>query len=264
MGYGRKSRYPRRKGHKKYKRALYSAPSKRTNRNNVYALSKQVSSIQRQVRARTVIGRFAHQLHLDIQGPFVCYGLTQPVQYRGLFGNAKTLGQRNRWNSLKFSMDFLLEVTDNDRITDFTIMIVSLKPGPANSVLYECGENLNAGNNGTGLRDEVEYESLAGRAMINLEKFKIHWLKRCSLGFKALIDGDTFVTKNVSDLQKRMYIKIPWRKRIQPGHQPTDFINVAQNTIPDTSKLWMIVFSDAPVTATPRIQGEIIWTVGTV
>lgn len=265
MPYGRKRRYPRRKAGKKYKRALYRAPNKRTNRNNLYTLSRQVSTIQRQVRARTVIARYAHQLSMDIQTPYAAYTLTAPTSFRPIFGRADTINQRTRWNSLKFSMDMLLESRDSQAISDYTVFILSLKSAPANTVLKECGEDLASGTNLTGLADEKEYEQIAGKSMVNLAKFRIHYCKRLSTGVSETIDGQNFVTKNISDIQKRLYVKIPWKFRINTGQQPVAFENIAPESIPDTNKLWIVVFTDTGLLVNPaRLQAEVIWTVGTV
>lgn len=266
MVYVRKTNKPK-KPKARFARAATAKPTTRRNRNNITALAKQVSSIQRQVRSRTIIGRFSKQTNVDIQQYFRTVTLTAPQVYDAIFGLADTFDQRNRWRSLKFSLDIDVWQKDATRFNTYTMFIVSLKAAPANTVLQECGEDLMTGTRLTGMDSGVHYEVLSGKAMMNLKMFNLHYVKRFTLGVKDTIDGQAIATKNVGDTHKRLYIKVPWKCKIQTGEQPVNFAGangVAVESIPDTSKLWVVLFNDVDSTQEPtQLDMQTIWTMST-
>lgn len=267
MVYVRKTRTTRRPK-ARFARAATAAPSRRRNRNNITTLARQVSKIQRQVRARTVIGRFAKQYNVDTQAFYQSITLTSPQVYDPIFGIADTFDNRNRWKSVKFNLDIDIEQKAAGVFNTYTMFVVSLKSAPANTVLQECGEDLMSGTNLIGLQSGLHYEVLSGKAMLNLKMFNLHFVKRFTLGVKETIDGVAISTKNVSDTHKRMYIKIPWKCSIRTGDQPANFAGpggIPVESISDTSKLWILLFNDVDALEEPtKINAQAIWTVSTV
>lgn len=264
MVYVRKTRGNYTRGTGRYKRTLYRKPSTTTNRNNVLALSKQVSKIQRQVTARKIYSMYNTGFAKLLQEPFSVITLTDPTLYTGVFDNAPTVAARARWKSVKFNLDMTLEAYEDKSIVSYTIFIVSLRSSSANTVLKECGNDLMSGTNGTGLASGNDYEVLSGKAFLNLKKFKLHYVKRATTGMRQTIDGVDMTSKNISDVTKRIYRKVKWPVLIRPGNSPGDFINIPGNELTDTSRLWVVAFNDAAVLTPARLDVNAMWTVSTV
>ena len=267
MVYVRKTTTRARRPKARFARAATAKPTTRRNRNNITALAKQVSSIQRQVRARTVTGRFNKHFSRATQEFYEAITLCAPQIYNPVFGLADTFDQRNRWKSVKFNIDIDVQ-QKNATFNTYTMFIVSLKSAPANTVLQECGEDLMSGTNLTGMVSGQHYEVLSGKALMNLKLFNLHYVKRFTLGVKETIDGQAITTKNVSDTHKRIYCKIPWRHLIRTGDQPANFAGpggVPVEAIQDTSKLWIILFNDVTALQEPtNFDANCMWTVTTV
>ncbi len=264
MGYGRKRAYgPRRYGRKKYRKAMFKRPSTRINRNNVYSLSKRVSSIARQVRSRAIIARFNYAQNVTLSGVYTAVTLSDPTAYEKVFGTTEAFETRKRFDSIKFNMDMVFECGSEPAQVDYTVFILSLKNSTANTVISECGEDLNTG---TGLVTGKHYETLDGHAFVNPNMFQIHYVRRFSTVMSATVAGQTLLVKNLGDTHKRFYKKISWPRRISTGVQPSSFNSIPKSAIPDMGKLWIVAFNNNLNVdgEFPNLSINCMWTLKTV
>lgn len=264
-GYGAKTGYN--SGvQKRIKSSVWKKPDPRKNRNNLYSLAKQVSRISRTVRERAVVARYNYSGVIPVTGLYTSVMLTDPTAYSAIFGNASAFSNKKRWESLKFNIDLQVKADTEKNIVDYTLFLVSLKPGPANTVLRECGENLSSGTNITGMVSGTHFETLDGHAFMNGNMFNFHWVRRLSTFVKQTIAGQTVLITNLGDSQKRYYRKQPWNRRIAIGVEPSEFVNIPASGIPDAAKLWVVLFNNNNNMdgEFPELNMNVIWTLKTL
>lgn len=256
FGYGRKRRYPPRK---KFKRTLYAKPSARTNRNNLYTLSKQVSALSSKVKARAVTCTFARSIVANPMAyPGRTIALTVPNQFQPIFSVPGTFDDKRKWFSRKINIDMTFNVAQEAQLCQYTIFIVSLKPPSANTILQAAGEDL------SGLTADVHYRMQGGKAFLNLNYFNLHYTKRLSLLAEDTLANTTITTANKSDVVQRIYCKIPFRRLISPGVAPSAFNQMPSTSMPDNTKLYLIIFTDDMAGAVNTVSGNVLWTLSTV
>lgn len=258
MPYGRK-RYSSKRRFRRGKPSLFKKPTVRRNRNRLYGLSKQVARLSRVSAMRSVINRYNYTDQFDCAEPYTVRTLTDPTAYTAVFGPTDTFDARKRWNSLKFSMDWQITCGNEPAIIDYTVFILSLKGTSANTTMQRCGQSLSTMATG------VDYETLNGHAFVNPAIYNIHYVKRMSTVMQAQVAGETLLVKNLTDTQKRYYTKVSWKKRIGTGLQPSEFINVSKDSIPDHTKLWFVIFNNnAQDLEFPVCNVNVIWSLSTI
>lgn len=255
FGYGKKRRYPR----QRFKRSLYAKPSTRTNRNNLYTLSKQVSALTTKVKARTTTITMARSINSQgLAYPGRAFQLTVPTQYTPIFAVPDTFDNKRKWWSKKLNIDMNIQVAQEAQLSQYTVFIASLKPETANTIIQAAGEDL------ASLQADVHYRMQGGKAFLNLAYFNLHWTRRLSLLAEDTLAATTITTSNKADVMRRFYCKIPFRRFLKPGTAPSSFNNLPGTSMPDNAKLYLIIFTDDVAGAVNTISGNVIWTLSTV
>lgn len=253
MAYGNK-RYGRRRYNprkKKFKRSF--------KRNSIRTLSKKVYRLARVSSMRKVVNRYSYTDQYSLVSPYIARTLTDPVSYTAVFGPTDTFDARKRWNSLKFSLDFQITVGNEPNIIDYTVFILSLKGTTANTTMMRCGQDL------ASMQTGLDFEILNGSAFINPNVYQIHYVKRLSLGVSDVLAGEDFKSKNIYDVQRRYYHKVPWKKMIGSGFQHTAFIDTPKDSIPDHAKLWLVIFNNnLQDLEFPTCRINCIWSLSTL
>lgn len=210
------------------------------NRHNIGKLSGAVMRLQRKLSSRYSFYQLTYQFPaVDLVYPYRVWQLTNPNFYTSVFGAPGITDERRAFYSRKLNLDMMLSSATEDSPIDVTIFIVSAKSGACNQLMAEAGENLASMNPGGIAHHYVEQ---SGRAFMNPKVFNIHHVKRCIIGTNVT-DGGT-PSKNISDANKRMYLKIPWNRRIVNGIAPGDVGNLNFSKIEDGCKLWCIAYNN--------------------
>jgi len=257
---GRYDKFKRRPyGKRRFRRTLYRKPSTRRNRNNIYHLSKQVSSLSKQMQLKTTNVTFARAIVTQgIAYPYRVLQLTVPTQYSPIFALPDQFDNKRKWWSKKLNLDFTIQVSQEAQMCQYTAFIVSLKTSAANTIIQAAGEDL------TSLQADVHYRSQSGKAMVNMNYFNIHWSKRLNLFTEDTVAGVTVTTSNKADIMKRYYARVPFRRFIKPGTAPSAFNNLPSTSMPDNAKLYLLIFTDDIAGAVNTISGNVLWTLSTV
>lgn len=216
------------------RRRLYSkkAPTVR--------LARRVAGISRQLAANTRKIYWNQSIERDINSsPLIVftiapYNANSPSQSWAPTFEAGTIDEHKMlWKS--FAMDFFFECADLPSDVTYTVMLVSLTAQ---------GNDLGA-NGINGLLSGTHYTYKEGMAMVNMNYFNVHKIKRFTVTARPLLSqspNDTVTTTSQS------YKRFHWKKKFPKGHtlihRSSPVGNLEFHELPYYSRFAILLFNN--------------------
>lgn len=239
-----------------------SKPNVRRNRNQVAKLSGAVMRLQRGLANRYSYSQYRFANNLSLSQFYKVVQITRPSYYTPVFGAPAAFNDKRAFYSKAVYLDMLIRSADEPSPIDMTIFLVSPKSGACNQLMADASEDLSGMNNPiAGIpTTQNHYSNQDGKVYMNPQVFNIHYVRRVMIGQEIVAGSDTMVT-NMSDARKRLYIKIPWNKRVIKGLAPAAFTSLNFIDVQDDCKLWMVVFNNNSSAdgQSPQMEFNCMW-----
>lgn len=246
--YGAKRGYkkrPARKGGKGVSRLTKAKPTAIT------ALAKAVKSIQRKMKAKTVMLNFGQKIdNTFLSGNVDVFPLTNYAGWTSIFGVSGNDAEANKCIHKSMGIDMYFNSNSESDPINFTVMIVSLK---------DQFVGFNNASGALSLVETVDYHQEDALAMINKKSFNIHFIKRFTLGNNGVgLGSSTAQTQYGTD--RRFYTKISCNKSVENPRGDWKGLSCS----PDPSdNYYLLVFNDNEIldATYPRLRYNVVHTV---
>jgi len=216
----------------------------------ITTLAKAVKSIQRKMKAKTIMLNYGHKVDYQLLSSNVDYFLLSNYSvWNGIFGAGANDSEANKFIHKSMGIDMYFNSQSETDQINFTVMIVSLK-------------NRKQGFNTNGsitLTENIDYHQQDALAMVNKNNFNIHFLKRFTLGNNGVgLGSSTAQTQYGTD--RRFYAKITCNKSVE--NSSGDWKSLACSPDP-SDNYYLLVFNDnGLLDATyPRMRFNVVHTV---
>lgn len=230
----------RRKNRNLKKSIAWKKPTAKNQKNQLYSLAKQVSTLQKVQKTLREYGRYGIEESGNIAtGAFssgvTTYNLTKPDLWSNIFDNPADLNAKFKCKILSYKIDNFFSSGTHTKPIDYTYFVVSLKSNTANSVLYDTNNNL------ANVVDGRHFSKVGGLIMLNRKYFNIHKVRKFTLTATEYTDAASGGSNPQTTFKRfSMKVKLP---RMLTGDQYS-WKGLTENDIKPASRLYILCFHD--------------------
>lgn len=250
MPYTRRSRS--RRGYKKKltrNRVLRASSKASTQKRQIAKLAGNVARINKAIKEERTYSQFMNTKYINMSSSYALAEIS-PLQANRtkVFNDPTAVGNKSWFRFTKCNMDFQVIPANENSPIDMTMFVVSYKKENARKVNSETSTM-------TQMIAEIDYVAQNGKAMLNMGRFNIHYVKRLQT-FETTQDGDQ-QTRGFT----RGYFKkaVNWKVQSATGDWDTTIQDIEW---PLDKRLFVVVFNNNSSldAASPQFRAITLWT----
>lgn len=222
------------------KKALMRRPTAQNQKEQIVALARNVSRIDRKSSIGKQISPYQTVFDTTVAADYAVHDLVVPASWTNIFADPDSVENATRVSTKSVQLDIL--VTANTEITspvDFTCFVVSLKSDTADQLMSIAGSDLN------GLVSGAHYakaSSYSGLVHLNEQFFTIHRKWKFTVT-SELYTSPTEQSKQATASFKRLGAVIPWNRRLWSGRNGWRSA-LTSDRVASQAKLYVLMFNN--------------------
>lgn len=201
------TKYKRRSAAATNRKILTKKPSASNQRSQILSLNKKINRIQRRVSMRTYkVMHKASLLEQNMAAPSYVFNLCNLPNWVSIFGETDNVQEGGKYKSTKMSIDLAIRAGTETESVAYTFFVATPKT-------QKVAEEADSGGTLSVLQSGIDYESVEGKCLLNLKRWKVH---KCIRGETTPIVTEAFGTvpgttvNYINEVKPlRRYITIP-------------------------------------------------------